>query len=405
MQLGQEGRRGGYLVGVHVILGALPKERRPLAIASGKGAIGVALLCLACGSESTSGTPPPPSTSTDAGDTGTDPGAECGAGTVGEVMAVGGGGGLVVDGSYFYYFYFDSAAEDFQIGKGNVAGGPTTALARATGYRESPPLYPRYLGAVGGAVYFVVEGGDGNDVPTNEALRTVPAESGEVKALISGYVGTTEVAQSALVVVRYDAERRSWLELVNPADDSVAPFCPGFDHPGYRAMLAGSQAGVYWLTPEPPSNSASLWNCDIREGVARTVATIEGYPYRFQQLVVDDAHAYWSDSNLQTRGIWRIALTGGAPELLAAEEATSVLRLDPTHIYYIRHHPCTPRDCSALADLCRIPKAGGPPEVLVANERIAPYDLQLDERHVWWVSMGDSASMADKSCVRRLTKP
>jgi hypothetical protein len=55
--------------------------------------------------------------------------------------------------------------------------------------------------------------------------------------------------------------------------------------------------------------------------------------------------------------------------------------------------------------LCRIPKAGGPPEVLVANARIAPYDLQIDERHVWWGSMGDSASMADKSCVRRLTKP
>jgi hypothetical protein len=356
---------------------------------------GIVLLCVACGSESPPDSPAPP----DAGDAGTDPSIECGPGTLGEIMAVGGGNGLVVDSSYFYYFYVDAAAEAFQIGKGPVTGGPTTALTRAIDNTESPALYPRYLGAVSGAVYFVVEGGDHNQIPTLEALRAVPAASSEAQTLIPGYVGTTEVAESALVVVRYDADRRTWLELVNPEDNSVTAFCPGYNRAGERAMLAGSQGGIYWLTPDPPSYSATLWKCDIPEGVATQVVTIEGYPDRFQQLVVDDTHAYWFDSTVETRGLWRIALAGGAPELLAADELSSVLRLDATHVYYIRHRPCPPLPCAALADVRRIPKAGGPPEVLAADQPITPFDLRVDERHVWWVSR------EGKACVRRLAKP
>ena len=107
----------------------------------------------------------------------------------------------------------------------------------------------------------------------------------------------------------------------------------------------------------------------------RTVEILADQQYVTSALAVDETHVYWANSGRRSNGfddgtVQRIPKAGGPTELLGtALEGPSALALDATHVYWMQDN-----------GLLRVPKSGGTPEA----RGYSGGGIAVDDGSVYW---------------------
>ena len=119
-------------------------------------------------------------------------------------------------------------------------------------------------------------------------------------------------------------------------------------------------------TGDPPGSDPGCPECTV------LVDGLEGG----RGLALDATHAYYTDQNRGT--VERVALTGGAPEVLAGDQLSPYdVAVDGGHVYWTNF--------SAAGGVYRMAKAGGEIE-LIDDYGGPPRSLVVDTTHVYWTS-------------------
>lgn len=133
-----------------------------------------------------------------------------------------------------------------------------------------------------------------------------------------------------------------------------------------------------------------LWGCDSTPATpapaswskSKVLVTNEDHP---SKILVDDAFAYYvtggtvASQNEGTNNIKRIALKNGEVSVLVKggqQIPDTVLALDEQFVYW-----------SDGGNILRVPKAGGPSEVIVAGAPM-PAEMLVDDTHIYWLIWG-----------------
>lgn len=117
------------------------------------------------------------------------------------------------------------------------------------------------------------------------------------------------------------------------------------------------------------------------DATARYSILAEGPPYAFD-VVADVDAVYWvvSDQGPRRSSVHRVSKAGGAADELARfGKSVNQLAVDETHVYLPIYGP--------YGEISRLPKAGGPMEVLVSDLN-APYRIALDDDYAYYSEVG-----------------
>ena len=141
------------------------------------------------------------------------------------------------------------------------------------------------------------------------------------------------------------------------------------------ASVAVDGTDIYWTTFLSVGRILSA----KKDGTSRrTVAMNQNFP---AAIAVDDQYVYWT--NYSSDGsVMRVEKAGGIPQEIAkGQRRASVLVADGGYVYWVNEAP----DGSAFGgSVNRAPKSGG--KTLILALGMAPTDLAVDDRHVYWPS-------------------
>jgi len=158
--------------------------------------------------------------------------------------------------------------------------------------------------------------------------------------------------------------------------------------------LAIDDGYVYWLD----GASGEARRVSKEGGATQTIAISDSFradPETF--TAVDDSDLYWSAG-----GLWRVAKSGGMPELLSngADRASGPpgVAIDSVNVYWAGWRDSTlgaqgiwkqSKDPSGLVG--RIPKTGSPMQTIATTQAAYVYasGLALDDTYVWWTDVGE----------------
>jgi hypothetical protein len=118
---------------------------------------------------------------------------------------------------------------------------------------------------------------------------------------------------------------------------------------------------VFWSTRD------AVHALDIQGGESRKLAAVVSYVYA---MVANEDHVLWSTD----AGIWMLTLRSGGEASQIVTGISSGLALDRTHIYF--------RQSSKLQ---RVALAGGAPELLAEDDMVGS-NLAVDEGSIYWAS-------------------
>lgn len=128
----------------------------------------------------------------------------------------------------------------------------------------------------------------------------------------------------------------------------------------------GSVDSTDGSTGDPPAADPGCPECTV------LVDGLEGG----RGLALDATHAYYTDQNRGT--VERVALAGGAPEVLATDQITPYdVAVDGAHVYWTNF--------SAAGGVYRMAKGGGAIDVLDDYSSL-PRSLVVDATHVYWTT-------------------
>ena len=126
-------------------------------------------------------------------------------------------------------------------------------------------------------------------------------------------------------------------------------------------------------------------------------------------VVIDNGFVYYGDWG--SRGVYRVAKTGGSPQLLAIFPCCVVTQMvaDADHVYVaMRRHGDAiqaPND-KWLYNIEAIPKSGGA-VVTLAEDIWLPQELAVDDQNVYWASSGtviEDPQFASDGKIERVNK-
>lgn len=133
----------------------------------------------------------------------------------------------------------------------------------------------------------------------------------------------------------------------------------------------------------------------IAPGVGRCVFGVLAEEVFGDQVALDATHVYFVNGLDST--VSRVAKSGGVSQQLAMLPADVItdIAIDATHVYIA----LIPNDESANTPppgrVVAVPKGGGSLRT-VATEVIAPFKLDVDDTHVYWVSVGTIQSAEEQ---------
>jgi hypothetical protein len=125
----------------------------------------------------------------------------------------------------------------------------------------------------------------------------------------------------------------------------------------------------------------------VTPGAGRCILGVLAEEVFGDQVALDATHVYYVNGLDST--VSRVAKNGGAPQQLAmlAPDGITDIAIDATHVYIAM----IPRDDSANTPppgrIVAVPKGGGALRT-IATEVIAPFKLDVDDTHVYWISVG-----------------
>ena len=115
-------------------------------------------------------------------------------------------------------------------------------------------------------------------------------------------------------------------------------------------------------------------------------------------LAIDATNAYWGMNGY----LAAVPKAGGQQVTLLPEYGTvgSDIAADGGMVYWLKSGTCGAESCNADGAVMKMPVAGGS-QSIVASGLTQPAALLLDERYVYWIERGNSAS---DGAVRRIAK-
>jgi len=302
----------------------------------------------------------------------------------------GGGGGpkhIAVDAGFVYVTLEDHSGTDSTVSivRLSIAGGPPKVLA-------SKQRDAQGLAIAGGHLYWSTAADLDRNLP--DTVVRMPVGGGKIsvvtKALVKDpstpillhFDDTSLVSDGANVFFAEAEAGFGRILKISSAEGSISEIAKGTDQDLSKVAI-DSQA-VYWLA------SNSLLKAPLSGGAPIELATTTGPGTgNVWGLASDGKYVYWSDRNnykgdhANTGAIRRVSTNGGAVETVASNLPGRPwdIVVDETHVYWVIN---AERD----GGIMRVSKTGGTPFMVVAGQRSAVH-LAADATHIYWCNTGD----------------
>lgn len=163
--------------------------------------------------------------------------------------------------------------------------------------------------------------------------------------------------------------------------------------------VAVDGGAVYWVVAKGGVHGGGVWTVPTAGGAAKELVGSEADA---TAIAADATHVYWV-SHGSVAGpspmvgpkaqLRRVPKGGGPAENLAAVPTTHRIVLAGDDVYLLVG------DHFGMGQVLRVPRAGGAPvELATAGDN--PYDMALDDTHVYWIAQGPFETPKAAPCRR-----
>jgi hypothetical protein len=301
--------------------------------------------------------------------------------------------GFALDGASV--FWTERPGSSYTVMRASVLGGPAHAIVTSL----------RRALALGGGQVFLDSGNGVVAMPVSDVAATAPFQGfgRNVAARATDvYVSTCDGAFGSVLDLPTSGAAQTTLAAVGCMNDlalgaaTVYGASIGGPKGGGVVFAAGVWAWPFDGTPGAPLvGGAVSGTLDAGTGTAPDAGSAAA-PYAPVGVVADATHVYWTERGhgyaIPPDGaLMKMALTGGAPEVLVAGlHGPGDLALDGDTLYW----------ANTDGRIMKVDVAGGAPTVL-ADGQIDPLNVTVDATAVYWTNRGGVG--APEGAVLRVT--
>lgn len=227
------------------------------------------------------------------------------------------------------------------------------------------------------------------------ALPTAPASFGKSRVVspVAPYAFGLAADDRAVYGASYQgAHGTFWVGRAGGDPNVLAPT-------EWARDVAVEGGAVYWVVAKGGVHGGGVWTVPAAGGAAKELVASEADA---TAIAADATHVYWV-SHGSVSGpspmvgpkaqLRRVPKSGGAPENLAAVPTTHRIVLAGDDVYLLVG------DHFGMGQVLRVPRAGGAPvELATAGDN--PYDMALDDTHVYWIAQGPFETPKPAPCKR-----